>query len=117
MRFSIVFKSIDKKELLRNVLIFIVTFIGFLIFLHFIRFPDVNGDSMLPTYQHEDVVVTFYTKSNSNKTTPKISFCFNVPNNLESALVFLLSPNTNTSPLGTIISTVSSDTNQSCSFI
>lgn len=63
MRFYIVFKSIDKKELLRNILIFIVTFIGFLVFLHFIRFPDVNGDSMLPTYQHEDVVVTFYTKS------------------------------------------------------
>lgn len=63
MRLCIVFKNMNKKELIKDICIFAVTFVLLLTFLHFVRFPTVDGDSMSPTYENDDRIVTFYTKS------------------------------------------------------
>lgn len=52
-----------RKNILKNLIVFAVTFVSILIFFHFIRFPVVDGESMHPTYENGDVVVTLYTKN------------------------------------------------------
>ena len=50
-----------RRNIIKNVIIFVFTFLAILLFFHFIRFPVVNGTSMVPTYNDGDVLVTLYT--------------------------------------------------------
>jgi len=55
-----------KKNIVRNLITFIVSFLAFLILLHFIRFPSVQGTSMIPTCYDGDVLMVLYTRSVSD---------------------------------------------------
>lgn len=53
--------KIDKKAIIREVLVFFISFIVFMIIAHFIRFPEVDGNSMFPTYETGDRLIVLYT--------------------------------------------------------
>ena len=55
-----------QRNIIRNVIVFVVTFVSVLLFFHFIRFPVVDGDSMLPTYHHGNRLVMLHTHSVSD---------------------------------------------------
>lgn len=54
-------KKVFTKNIIKDILIFACTFVVFLIIFHFIRFPKVTGNSMLPTYNNGDRLIVFYT--------------------------------------------------------
>ncbi len=48
-------------ELLKTVVVFIVTFLVAIVFLHFFRFSVVDGNSMNPTFKDKDQIMVLYT--------------------------------------------------------
>lgn len=63
----IAYKLQDGRAFLKrwsaSIITFIITFVVMQIVLYFIRFPTVDGNSMLPTYQDGMQVAIFYTKN------------------------------------------------------
>lgn len=55
--------KLNKKEIIKDIIVFVLTVILLLTVLHFIRFPSVKGNSMEPTYSDGDRVITLYTKN------------------------------------------------------
>lgn len=53
--------KLNRKEIVKDAIVFVSTVVFILGVLHFIRFPTVKGDSMEPTYSDGDTLVTLYT--------------------------------------------------------
>ena len=49
-----------RNSVIKNVGVFLFVFIAVLSFFYIIRFPVVNGDSMVPTYNDKDVLMVLY---------------------------------------------------------
>ncbi len=49
-------------NIIKNITTFMVTFVLIIIFFYFIRFPNVDGESMNPTYEDKNILVTLHTK-------------------------------------------------------
>lgn len=58
---GIIVKKFFKKNIIKDIVIFICTFIVFITVFHFIRFPSVTGNSMEPTYSDNDRLIVLYT--------------------------------------------------------
>ena len=52
---------LKKREFIRNIVVFLCTFMSILIFFYFVRFPIVDGNSMYPTYMDGDWIAVLHT--------------------------------------------------------
>lgn len=53
----------SRHEWLKTTMAFLISTVVMLTILHFIRFPEIDGESMQPTYQDGQRVVVLYTKN------------------------------------------------------
>ena len=54
-------RKAKRINIIKNITVFMVTFMLIMIFFYFIRFPNVDGESMNPTYDDKDILVTLHT--------------------------------------------------------
>lgn len=56
-------RKAKRINIIKNITVFMVTFMLIMIFFYFIRFPNVDGESMNPTYDDKDILVTLHTNN------------------------------------------------------
>lgn len=59
-------KNVKIKSWVKDIIVFVLSFFLFMTIAHFIRFPEVDGNSMYPTYNSGDRLVVLYTKNVKN---------------------------------------------------